>query len=320
MNEFVFVQFGSRFIFVNILPNLILVVAVGGLIAAGAPADPPTWTAFVQSINEISWTGGILIAFAVVAAAFVLHPLSYPLIQLLEGYWGGLPFGNRLSKLGTARFRLWWDYLNGRHAIATKPDDLPKRADLPQARRLLMSTTLGNVLTAGEMRAGARYGYESSVAFQRLLEIATPEIQNEVRDTRNQLDTAARLCVVGLVCVTVTTALLWSHEIWLIVPLGCYLFAWAAYGAAIAAARRFSEAAAVAFDFHHLHLWDALSLRRPDNLEQEITVLAPLLCSFLDGMRALLPHEQQQFSWVETVRPQYGPQQPGPTGGQPGQP
>ena len=80
-------------------------------------------------------------------------------------------------------------------------------------------------------------------------------MQLQVADARNQLDVAARLCLLGLVAVPVTTVLLMRYDLWLLVPLGCYLFAWASYRSAIAGAKRFGDVLAVVFDLYHMRLW-----------------------------------------------------------------
>ncbi|MCA2216311.1 hypothetical protein [Jidongwangia harbinensis] len=314
MNDFVAFQISSRFIFVNVLPNTLFVALVGGLVAAGAPDQAPSWSTLVHSITELSWTGGILVALGIVVASVVLHPLSYPLIQVLEGYWDRFPTAGQAHRLGAARYKRWRMELAGFPNVERVLHDL---ADLPADNALVLPTTLGNVLRAGELRAGSRYGYETATAWRRLFKIATPDAQGEVRDTRNQLDSAARLCITGLLCVPVTTWLLWSHQNWLLVPLGCYLFAWAAYRAAIAAARRFCDALAVAFDMHHLELWDALSLPRPKTLLAERDQAAPQLCKLLAGTQPLQVEEEEEFEYGETTRPQYGIPPPSPFSGQP---
>jgi hypothetical protein len=157
---------------------------------------------------------------------------------------------------------------------------------------------LGNVLQAGEIRAGERYGYRTGDVWYRIALILAPATQAEVTDTRNQVDTAARLCIFALLCVPVTLFLLWSHGPWLLVPFGCYLFAWAAYRATVAAAQRFSEALAVAVDFHRLQLWDALSLDRPKDLREEQKVLAPLLCQMLRDAESLYREDKVKFRYL----------------------
>jgi hypothetical protein len=97
--------------------------------------------------------------------------------------------------------------------------------------------------------------------------LMSESVQSELTELRNQMDIAVRICVLNLLAVVVGLTLLIRFDVWLLLPLGCYLLAWATNRAAVAAARHFSEVMAVPFDLHHLDLWDALSLDRPANVD-----------------------------------------------------
>jgi hypothetical protein len=75
--------------------------------------------------------------------------------------------------------------------------------------------------------------------------------------------------VLGLVATAVSVPMLIRYDVWLLFSLALYLFSWGSYRAAVAAAKRFCQELAVAFDLHHLQLWDALSLPRPAHLRAE---------------------------------------------------
>jgi hypothetical protein len=298
MNEFFDVKISSRFLFVNILPTLLLTVVVGGLVAAGAPSESPAWSTLLDNTKRLGWAGALLLVFTVVTLSFVLHPLSYPLIQLLEGYWEGLPLGSVAVAKVSARYKRWHRGLNALRGRRTPPALMW----LPENERSVRPTALGNVMKAGEVRAGKRYGYRTEAVLQQLLPIASADVREEVNETRNQLDTAVRLCISGLVAVPTTTILLWSYELWLLLPLGCYLFAWAAYRSSIAAATRFSEALSVLVDLHRLQLWDALSLPRPATVEEERSHAA-LLSDLLDDTRRPTTAERQRLIYVPGASP-----------------
>jgi hypothetical protein len=296
VNEFFSVKVGSRFVFVSLMPTLLLVAIIGGLMAAGAPAGRPSWDRLVDSIAEIDWLGAAIVVIGSLVASVVLHPLSYPMIQFLEGYWGSRPLGRRLQRWAAARYGRWAQEID---RLQDREEDAPAglaelAAWLPQD--LILPTGLGNTLRAGEMRAGQRYGYRSDVVLGRLYYLMTPEMRIEVADTRNQLDTAARLCAVGMLMVPATLILLWNWGTWLLVPLACYGFAWASYRSAVAAARRFSDALSVAFDLHRLQLWDALSLRRPgSHLEEEQA--AEMLSILLAGVEGMPPNASKILTY-----------------------
>lgn len=310
MNEYFAVRIGSRFVFVNVLPALFLVAVVGGFVAAGAPSSAPTWQQFIISISRLGGIGATLLAFALVAVSVVMHPLSYPLIQILEGHWEGLPMGTAAKRLASTRYLAWRADLKRLGRADPRSPQLAEGMWLPDLPRDVLPTSLGNTLRAGERRAGRRYGYNTAVGLRLIIHVMSPSIRVEVTDTRNQLDTAARMCVVGLLAVPATTALLWSHRVWLLVPLGCYLLAWAAYRASVAAARRFCDAITVAFDLHHLQMWDALSLQRPKDVSDEKQTLAPLLTRLLQGSSGLLAEEMARFKYLSAPQ---GEQTPPPT-------
>ena len=204
-----------------------------------------------------------------------------PLVQLLEGYWGGLPFGSRLAHRATNRFRKernealvtlsktrkahhWdWQAKNSRRYAQFRLSWLPRGEDE------LLPTDLGNTLWRGETQAGDRYRLELDVVLPRLTPLMEPDVLGDLSDLRNQLDAAARLCVAAGVATAVSVGLLLWHGPWLFLALAMYFLSWASYRSAVAAARRFSLSLAAAIDLYHLKLYEALSLKRPIDLKQE---------------------------------------------------
>ncbi len=149
----------------------------------------------------------------------------------------------------------------------------------------MLPTDLGNTLRTGETRAGDRYGLDMEFAMPRLNPLLSDASQAELSDRRNQLDAAARLCVVaGLSTAGGLCLLLW-HESWLFLPVATYVLCWACYRAAVAAARSFSVSLAAAIDLHHLQLFDALQLERPASLADEYELNTAIIgFLFRDGL------------------------------------
>lgn len=307
MNEFLDAKISARFLVVDLLPTVLFTALVGGLMAAGAPGRAPSWDRLVATAGSLGWVGALALCLGAVATSFALHPLAYALAQLLEGYWEGLPFGRAVEAGMSKRYERWRaDLVALRGRQSTLPD-VRELQWLPREGRPVQPTALGNTLRAGEERACGRYGYETQVVIQHLLELASPSLREEATETRNQVDMAVRLCTAGMLAVPVTTVLLWPYERWLLLPLGCYLFAWAAYRSAIAASKQFSQALAVLVDFHHLQLWDALCLPRPANLDEEL-VRAPTLNEFLAETNLVSEEAESLLSYV----PATGPVPPSP--------
>ena len=141
---------------------------------------------------------------------------------------------------------------------------------LPAEEQDLLPTELGNTLRTGEIRAGERYGLELDVTMSRLSPLLSPSSLADLSDRRNQLDAAVRLCIAAGLATAVGVGLLLWHGSWLFLALVTYLLCWVCYRAAVAAARGFSTSLAAAIDLHHLKLFDALQLKRPVNLAEEL--------------------------------------------------
>lgn len=277
-------RLGTRFLVVTVVPNVLLIAYVGFLLAAGAPTHSPSLARALKVLDGIALPQAIVILLALLIFSVATQPLQTPLIQLVEGYWQGLPFGAALANRFTHRFRkeLAWvqqemkrvekgseEKERDRAAEQSYNEARQRQTWLPPIEELLLPTALGNTLTIGEIRAGERYGLQLDVAMPRLTSLMSPGTLDELRDRRNQLDAAARLCVAAGLATAVGVGLLIWHENWLFLPVATYLLCWMCYRAAVAAARAFSVSLAAAIDLHHLQLFDALQLERPASLLEE---------------------------------------------------
>jgi hypothetical protein len=276
-------RLGTRFLVVTVVPNILLVAYVGFLIAAGAPAHSPSLGRAVTVLDGLTIRQIAAVLLGLLVISIATHPLQTPLIQILEGYWWGLPFGSTASNHFTERFRneLRWTRSELQRVQRTKkPWDWPttqaaadaeQRQDwLPDDEQDLLPTALGNTLRTGEIRAGERYGLELQFAFPRISLLLSSPSLTELSDRRNQLDAAARSCIAAGLATAVSVALLLWHGPWLFLALVTYLLCWACYRAAVAAAREFCISLASAIDLHHLQLFDELQLKRPTNLAEEL--------------------------------------------------
>jgi hypothetical protein len=104
-----------------------------------------------------------------------------------------------------------------------------------------------------------------------------------VDDLRDQLDLAARFCVVFLVGAGVSLGFLASYGWWLLVPAGALVLAWLSYRATVAAALAYGEGLQAAFVLHRFDLIGALHLPLPANLDAEKTENARLSAFLLRG-------------------------------------
>jgi hypothetical protein len=283
-------RLGTRFLVVTVIPTALLLGYLGFLVAAGAPDRSPALARALRVLNGLTIREILALLLGLLIISVATHPLQTPLVQFLEGHWWGLPFGAELAERCTERFRdeMRWaqrqedepEEEEG-HGEGEEPNpwvveqfvaEAQHRLDwLPEDEQKLLPTALGNTLLTGESRAGSRYGLETLDALPRLAPLLSPASLADLRDRRNQLDAAVRLCAAaGLATIAGIGLLLW-HGRWLFLPLVTYLLCWACYRAAVAAARRFSVSLAAVVDLHHLLLFDALQLERPANLADEFT-------------------------------------------------
>jgi len=274
-------RLGTRFLAVTVLPNVLLFGYIGFLLAAGTPTRSPSLSRALTTVEHLNANQITALVLGLLILSVATHPLQVPLVQLLEGYWGGLPFGSRLAHRATNRFRKernealvtlsktrkahhWdWQAKNSRRYAQFRLSWLPRGEDE------LLPTDLGNTLWRGETQAGDRYRLELDVVLPRLTPLMEPDVLGDLSDLRNQLDAAARLCVAAGVATAVSVGLLLWHGPWLFLALAMYFLSWASYRSAVAAARRFSLSLAAAIDLYHLKLYEALSLKRPIDLKQE---------------------------------------------------
>jgi hypothetical protein len=293
----------SRFIFVTLLPTLVLAAFAGALLASGAPEQAPSATDAIDRLNNLTWRECVALLFVVIVAAVGLHPIQTPLIQVLEGYWLNLPWGETATTIATKRYEeLFLKLKKDENKQPTDPasfrlaSSARLRLDwLPDHRTKLLPTSLGNALRAGEERATARYGMEVTVAMPRLIPLLPPDQRDLLSDRRTQLDAAAHLCVMSLLCVLIGTGLLLPTGHWLYVPFVACLIAWACYRSAVAAARGYCTDMAALVDLHHRDLWCALALEPPSSLFEE-RQRASVLTAYLSG-RSLTERAARSIRW-----------------------
>ena len=310
----------TRFLVVTLIPNVLFALFLATLLAAGAPSRVPSLATAVQVLRDVGVREAAVLFFLVLVAAVALHPVQYPMIQLLEGYWDSVPGGARLSEWATLRHAARWEQLRAVVANTVPEDRATFRALasasvrlrwLPSDERMLLPTSLGNTLRAGEERAGRRYGLRIGVIMPRLGPLLQPQVRRQLEDRRNQLDAAARLCAVSLLATVAGVALLLPTGRWLLIPASTFAFAWACYRAACAAAAGFCTDLAAAVDLHHRDLWTALALRPPRDLREEQR-RAATLGKHLDG-GDLSPEQVREIVWQDPpLPPLFGPLPPPP--------
>ncbi len=134
----------------------------------------------------------------------------------------------------------------------------------------LLPTRLGNVLRAGERRAGERYGWDTVVAWPRLY-VGLPEpIAIAFRSAVDAVDAAAVFCLTFFMTVAVLTAVAFIDDValwW--VPVAAIAISAVCYRGAVASAVTQGLLQEVAFDRHRFELLEAFHLSLPDTTTEE---------------------------------------------------
>jgi hypothetical protein len=289
---------GLRFNLVGLFPSAALAVFVVALVWGGAPEEAPSFDRFLEQAESMEAWEGALLFFGLLAVSLLAEPLQLSLVRLLEGYWSGSRVGRPIAALG-----VWWHgrcrrklerlQMSFGTEVISPATDARMREAAAQLQQLyppepfVMPTKLGNVLRSAEIRAGRRYGLDAIAAWPRLYPLLSEKVAAIVDDQRNQLDIAARFCVVLLTAALVYFALLATHAWWLVLPAALLVLAYLSYRAAVAAAVGYGKAIEVAFDLHRFDMLAALHLPLPADSESE-RASNEVLSQFLrDG----LPHD-----------------------------
>lgn len=307
--------FDRRFVFVGLIPSLSLIGLVFGLIAAGAPETAPSWQLFQRELSDLKLVHVFLLLLPAVLLSILLQPFQLALIRLLEGYWPDSFGWRKLTDLLGRRHEkerlALQNKLNGSLNVYTylleyiehyskkhgksKFVDLDRLVELRRfevsrfgsrsiryfpLRAPLLPTRLGNVLLAAEIHAGDSYGIDALVIWPRLYPLLSDRLILILDEQRSRLDSAASFAISFALAALVSVLLLWTHYLWLLLPVGLAMLSWLGYRGAIAAALAYGETIRTAVDLHRFDLLRALHLPLPAD-EQEEKQLFELISSFL---------------------------------------
>jgi hypothetical protein len=270
-----------RFYLVGLLPSAVLAIFVYVLWEAGAPFEYPDFGKVVDSFASLSGPELALLIGGILLFAILVQPFQVALVRVLEGYWGMSAFARTALEIGVElqRRRRKEHHLRANETLdddATVGDVARQQWAASRTRfyprvARLMPTQLGNTLRAAEDRAGDRYGLATGTVWPRLRPHLSEQLAGAVTDLRNQLDTAARLCVMFLLAAAISVGMLARHGgRWLvIIPLGALGLAWLSYRATIRAGEYHGGLLETAFDLHRFDLIAALHYPLPSDARRE---------------------------------------------------
>lgn len=156
--------------------------------------------------------------------------------------------------------------VTGLHAAAEAAEIAFER--YPEASRV-MPTHLGNALRSAEDALGTQYGLDAILTAPHVALIAPAEHVSYLHDSRQQLDTAVRLCVVALIVTGETVGCLLTDGWWLLIALAPYLLARIAYRSAVAAADYYMAIVGTVLDLNRFGLYKSLHVKLPMNTVEE---------------------------------------------------
>lgn len=268
-----------RFNLVGLAPSALLATAIGALVASGAFSGVPSLHLLLARSGKVNVFIASVIFLAVFCAALVLQPFQLLLVRVLEGYWEGVPVLRHLQWAGIEinRRRRW--------KINVLEDNTERALQLyPPTTNDLLPTRLGNVLRSAERQAGEKHGFSEPVEMlPRIYPYISPPLAENLRDARNDLDTACRMCAVLwtialLVGCTLTAdgAVAASVGAWLAAPAAAALFGVFSYRAAVRCAGDYGRVLYYVFDLHRRDLIRALGYVPPEGPDEEKELIEAL--------------------------------------------
>ena len=178
---------------------------------------------------------------------------------------------------------------------------------VPERPSRVMPTRLGNALRAFEDEAGRQYQLDATVVAAHLSLLPEEPSSAYVRDTRQTLDLAVRICMMGLLATLPTAVLLARSGVWsslVFLPFGA---AYLAYLGAVHAARAYGSAVRFQIDLRRFALYEALHLPAPatpslerDQNERLMLQLVPRVAvtpegrQRVDGLRYMEASESEE--------------------------
>lgn len=155
------------------------------------------------------------------------------------------------------------------HVIAEQEARGRLGRDYPSDATRILPTQLGNALRSFEDAAGRQYGLDALAIAPHLHLVAPPRHLEYLVDAREDMDSAIRICTVGLVATVVTAGFLFTDGLWLLWALVPYFISYLAYKGAVSAAQGYGKVIASVIDLDRFLLYSELGLYSPRDSAEE---------------------------------------------------
>jgi hypothetical protein len=156
-----------------------------------------------------------------------------------------------------------------RHYIAEQEARDRHASKYPADTVRVLPTELGNVLRSFEDAAGKQYGLSALAIAPHLHLVAPPRHLEYLIDAREDMDSAIRICTVGLVASILTVVFTLSHGLWLLWTILPYSVSYLAYKGAVSAAQTYGSVVASVIDLDRFLLYDELGVSSPRDTDEE---------------------------------------------------
>lgn len=176
------------------------------------------------------------------------------------------------------------------HSIAEQQASNQRASTYPPDPTRILPTRLGNALRSFEDTAGRQYGLDLLIMAPRLHLIATPRHLEYLIDAREDMDSAIRICTVGLVAALLTVGFLLTDGLWLLWAILPYSVSYLAYKGAVSAAQGYGAVIASVIDLNRFRFYDELGLFPPRDTAQERQNNKALM-QILAGEHATMPYK-----------------------------
>ncbi|MFJ7075959.1 hypothetical protein [Streptomyces sp. NPDC098781] len=290
-----------RVLSVHFAPCALFVAGVLALVRAGSFQGRSDWRAVPPERPATAL--GVLLTITVCALmlGLLLQPFQVRAVRVLEGYWDRWPFTAVLASLMIGLQRRRRDALARRADVPVRGAGA-RRVQADARRRLaaqppadvLLPTTLGNALRAGEISAGERYGLATLASWPRLYLQVSERAAALLRSSRDALDAAVNLCWSCLALSgTGALALYDEPSSWWLCGLGLGLAA-IAYKGAVTAAQSYAGLMHVAYDLYRFDLLEALHYSLPADPDAEEEMFLRVSDQLIGERGADLPYDHRR--------------------------
>jgi hypothetical protein len=155
------------------------------------------------------------------------------------------------------------------YSIAEQEASNQRVGSYPSDTTRILPTQLGNALRLFEDSAGRQYGLDALKIAPHLHLVAPARHLEYLVDAREDMDSAIRICTVGLVAAALTTGFLFTKGLWLLWAAVPYGISYLAYKGAISAAQGYGAVISSVIDLDRFILYKELGLPYPQNSEEE---------------------------------------------------